>query len=218
MRSPIWLFDLDNTLHNAEAGIFQLINQAMTHYLADRLQLPLETASHLREDYWHRYGATLAGLQIHHPEINIHEFLCASHPMPEILEKLTPIQGTKPLLGRLKGRKAIFSNGPTFYVEALANALDIHRDFELLAGTDRFGLLYKPNRQAYLTVCQLLETTTQNCIMVDDNADNLYAAKALGMTTVWFGAQTHALPFIDCSVKDMSELATWAAKQNWLAV
>lgn len=73
-HSPIWLFDLDNTLHNAEAGIFYIINRAMTEYMAGRLKLSEEGASQLRQEYWHRYGATLAGLQIHHPEIDIDEF------------------------------------------------------------------------------------------------------------------------------------------------
>mgnify|MGYP006981340438 CR=1 FL=1 len=30
---PVWLFDLDNTLHHADAGIFRLINQHMTDNL-----------------------------------------------------------------------------------------------------------------------------------------------------------------------------------------
>ena len=58
---PVWLFDLDNTLHHADAGIFRLINQHMTAYLAQQLALTPEAAGRLREDYWHRYGATLAG-------------------------------------------------------------------------------------------------------------------------------------------------------------
>ena len=34
--STVWLFDLDNTLHHADAGIFQLINRHMTDYLAQK--------------------------------------------------------------------------------------------------------------------------------------------------------------------------------------
>ena len=112
--SPVWLFDLDNTLHNADAGIFYIINRAMTDYMAQRLKLSEEAASDLRQDYWHRYGATLAGLQIHHPEIDIREFLRESHPIAQILAKLQGMEGTESVLGRLKGRKAVFSNGPSF--------------------------------------------------------------------------------------------------------
>ena len=127
MNETVWLFDLDNTLHNADAGIFYLINRRMTEYLAGRLNLPEEEASRLRQDYWHRYGATLAGLQIHHPEIDVGDFLRQSHPLDEILAKLTPIEGTEETLGRLKGRKTVFSNGPSFYVRAVVNALGLEK-------------------------------------------------------------------------------------------
>ncbi|PSJ79321.1 pyrimidine 5'-nucleotidase [Neisseria iguanae] len=216
MNPPVWLFDLDNTLHNADAGVFLLINHAMTDYLAGRLNLSRDDASAIREDYWHRYGATLAGLQIHHPEVDIVEFLVKSHPMSQILEKLMPIERTQTLLGRLKGCKAVFSNGPSFYVQAVTEHLQIRDHFDLLAGTDDFGFLYKPNRQAYLAVCQRLEKTPQNCIMVDDNADNLYTAKQLGMQTVWFSHKAHDLPFVDCAAHDMAVLEMWAAQQGWL--
>ena len=213
MNDTVWLFDLDNTLHNADAGIFRLINRCMTTQMAEQLNLSAEEASHLRQDYWHRYGATIAGLQMHHPEIDIPEFLHLSHPLDEILAVLTPIAGTHAALGRLKGRKCVFSNGPSFYVQALITALGLQDAFERLAGTDDFGLLYKPNPQAYLTVCQLLDTPPENCIMVDDSADNLHAAKALGMRTVWFGAHAHPLPFVDCAATDMATLAAWGEQQ-----
>ena len=208
-HSPVWLFDLDNTLHNAEAGIFYIINRAMTEYMAGRLKLSEEAASHLRQDYWHRYGATLAGLQIHHPEVDIDEFLRESHPLKQILAKVEGMDGTDDVLGRLKGRKAVFSNGPSFYVRALIGALGLEAHFDGLFGTDDFGLLYKPDRRAYLNVCRLLATHPAACIMVDDSADNLHAAKMLGMRTVWFGRHAHPLPFTDAAVSGMAALAEW---------
>ena len=39
MRQPLWLFDLDNTLHDASSAIFPSINQAMTSYVARHLNL-----------------------------------------------------------------------------------------------------------------------------------------------------------------------------------
>ncbi|HGO7110533.1 TPA: pyrimidine 5'-nucleotidase [Neisseria meningitidis] len=206
----VWLFDLDNTLHDADAGIFTLINRAMTRYMARRLKLSESAASDLRQDYWHRYGATLAGLQIHHPEIDIAEFLRESHPIDAILTRLHGMPETQNTLSRLKGRKAVFSNGPSFYVRAVVGALGLENRFAALFGTDDFGLLYKPNPQAYLNVCRLLDVPPECCIMVDDSADNLHQAKALGMKTVRFGAKAHDLPFIDASVSDMAQLARYA--------
>ena len=214
--SPVWLFDLDNTLHNADAGIFYIINRAMTDYMAQRLKLSEEAASDLRQDYWHRYGATLAGLQIHHPEIDICEFLRESHPIAQILAKLQGMEGTESVLGRLKGRKAVFSNGPSFYVRAIIGALGLENRFDALFGTDDFGLRYKPDPQAYLTVCRLLDAAPEQCVMIDDSADNLHQAKELGMKTIWFGSKAHPLPFTDAVAKDMQALAECAEKLSAL--
>ena len=180
--------------------------------MAGRLKLSEEAASQLRQDYWHRYGATLAGLQIHHPEVDIDEFLRESHPLKQILAKVEGMDGTDDVLGRLKGRKAVFSNGPSFYVRALVEALGLEAHFDGLFGTDDFGLLYKPNPQAYLNVCRLLGVNPEQCIMVDDSADNLHQAKALGMKTVWYGEKAHPLPFADGIAKDMQDLLEFCTK------
>lgn len=209
---PCWLFDLDNTLHHADAGIFYLINHHMTAYLAHALHLTEAAASALRQEYWHRYGATLAGLQYHHPEVDVLDFLRQSHPLPDILAALKPMADVQHILPQLAGQKAVFSNGPSFYVRALCDAMNITNAFTACFGTDDFGLLYKPNPQAYLNVCRKLDVQPEHCIMVDDNADNLHAAKNLGMRTVWFGATSHALPFVDLAVVDMHSLRAASLK------
>ena len=61
-------------------AFFYLINRRMTAYLMRHLKLSESEADHLRRDYWHRYGATLAGLRLHHPEADIADFLRHSHP------------------------------------------------------------------------------------------------------------------------------------------
>lgn len=212
--SPVWLFDLDNTLHHADARIFQLINRHMTGYMARKLQLSHDEASHLRQDYWHRYGATLAGLQLHHPEIDIHDFLLQSHPLEPILAALQPMEKVSETLANLHGRKAVFSNAPSFYVAALTSAMRLGVYFDALLGTDNFGLHYKPADQAYLTVCRLLQTQPADCIMIDDSADNLHTAQKLGMRTVWFGQQSHDLPFVDFAAKDFAALQHWAQEHG----
>lgn len=213
--NPVWLFDLDNTLHHADAGIFYLINRAMTDYIQHALALSHDEANHLRQDYWHRYGATLAGLQHHHPEIDIMDFLRASHPMPPILAKLVPETHVLPTLRQLNGSKAVFSNAPSFYVHALIDAMQLTPYFSHLFGTDHFGLQYKPAPAAYLSVCQQLNTACQHCIMVDDSAANLRTAKTLGMTTVWYGKQAHELPFVDAVAHDMNALLHWANTKGY---
>ena len=74
-----WIFDLDNTLHNATAHIFPRINRAMTQYVQTHLNLSEEDANALRHTYWRRYGATILGLirrsEEHTSELQSHSFI-----------------------------------------------------------------------------------------------------------------------------------------------
>ncbi|MEN9868187.1 MAG: hypothetical protein RL748_3777, partial [Pseudomonadota bacterium] len=70
-RKPLWLFDLDNTLHDASHAIMPAIHDNMNAYLARTLgqggQLACsELVNATRQAYWHRYGATLLGMMKHH--------------------------------------------------------------------------------------------------------------------------------------------------------
>ena len=68
MRGPgtVWLFDLDDTLHDASYASMPGIHQAMGAYIQQHLGLTHEQSNALRRRYWHRYGATLLGLIRHH--------------------------------------------------------------------------------------------------------------------------------------------------------
>ena len=69
----VWLFDLDNTLYNAEAGIFYIINRAMTGIQAGRLKLSEEAASICAKIIGTDTARRLPVWQIHHPEVDIDE-------------------------------------------------------------------------------------------------------------------------------------------------
>src|SRR5690606_31897612 len=78
MAQPIWLFDLDNTLHDASHAIFPAINENMNGYIAKvlkeaGLEDTSEAANAVRILYWQRYGATLLGMVKHH-QISADEF------------------------------------------------------------------------------------------------------------------------------------------------
>ena len=64
--TKVWLFDLDNTLHNASHAAFRGIDRAMTDYIVRELEVSANDADGMRRHYWQRYGATLLGLVRHH--------------------------------------------------------------------------------------------------------------------------------------------------------
>src|SRR5690606_21218689 len=62
----VWLFDLDNTLHDCSKGIFGAIDSAMAQAVATTLNIDMDAANVLRKTYWKRYGATVIGMARHH--------------------------------------------------------------------------------------------------------------------------------------------------------
>lgn len=208
-----WLFDLDNTLHDADAGIFESINRQMTRFISNKLNVPLTEASLIRAEYWVTYGATLEGLVRHH-NIDASEFLTACHSLPEI----TPLISAEPKLrinlNRLLGSKAVFSNGPAFYVAHILDNLQITDCFEAIFGTDSLGMKLKPQPSAFHLVCEKLNTLPERCIFVDDSLANLKTAKELDMTTIWFRPNTETPDWVDCSVDNFSELLSFAEKRG----
>ncbi|MDP2707510.1 MAG: haloacid dehalogenase, partial [Burkholderiales bacterium] len=120
----VWVFDLDNTLHNASPHIFPHISRAMTAYLQTHLGLNEAEAGALRRHYWQRYGATLIGLMRHHATDPQH-FLRATHHFPELESMVVRQPALRATLTRLPGRKLVFSNSPVHYALAVLGALGI---------------------------------------------------------------------------------------------
>jgi putative hydrolase of the HAD superfamily len=204
-----WIFDLDNTLHNADAGIFPHINRSMTRYIMHRLGLDEPSAQALRQRYYRRYGATLRGLQRHHA-IDPDHFLRETHRVAELLPLMQWDRHVDTLLARLPGRKILLSNGPQAYVEQIARRMGIDRLFDALYGVERVGYRPKPHRRPFMTVCRRERLDPAHCIMVEDSLDNLLTAKSLGMRTVWMTSQARRPAYVDyriASLRDLPRLA-----------
>jgi len=180
---PVWLFDLDNTLHNATPHIFPHINRGMTEYLAQHLDVPLDEANRLRLDYWQRYGATLSGMMRHHGT-DPHHFLQHTHQFPQLHRMVVFERGLKAMLRRLPGRKIVFSNAPHQYAEAVLDVLGIRRMFDAIYAIEHLRFRPKPQIQGFLQLLKTERVAASRCIMVEDNADNLRTANSLGMRTV----------------------------------
>jgi len=106
-----WLFDLDNTLHNATPHIFPHINRSMRQYIERHLGVDESEATRIRQDYWIRYGATLRGLMRHHGTDPKH-FLWETHQFPDLRRMLDFEKPMLHILRKLPGKKILFSNAP----------------------------------------------------------------------------------------------------------
>lgn len=212
-RSRVWLFDLDNTLHNANPHIFPQINRAMTDYLMQHLALDEANADALRMSYWRRYGATLQGMLKHHGT-DPSDFLRTTHHFTDLGRMLVYEHALPPLLRSLPGRKVLFSNAPRSYASAVLGHMGVLPHFDAVFGIEALKLQPKPQRQAYHRVLQTLRLPAHRCIMVEDSLDNLRVARTLGMKSVWISAHYRKPAWVDVRLGSILELrqAIWLAR------
>jgi putative hydrolase of the HAD superfamily len=200
-----WIFDLDNTLHNASPHIFPHINRAMTEYVQIELGLDPEAASELRHHYWRRYGATLLGLMRHHGT-DPHDFLLQTHRFPDLERMLVREPQLRATLRRLPGRKYVFSNAPAHYSRAVLKALAIQDLFDTVFCIERTRFRPKPDTHGFLRLVRANHLRPQRCIMVEDTLANLRTAKNLGMTTVWVSREKRSPAYVDVKISNLTEL------------
>lgn len=203
--SPTWLFDLDNTLHDASPHIFPHINRSMRTYIEQHLGLDRAAANHLRQDYWTRYGATLLGLIRHH-DIDPEHFLWETHQFPDLKRMLAFHRPTLNALRRLPGRKLIFSNAPRHYAEAILSLTGLAPIFDAVYTIECTRFQPKPSLAGFRALLTAERLDPRYCIMVEDTLDNLRPAKRLGMKTVWVSASSRSAPFVDVKVRHVTAL------------
>ena len=201
----VWLFDLDNTLHNATPHIFPHINRSMREYIERHLGLDAAQATSLRQDYWERYGATLQGLMRHHGTDPRH-FLWETHQFPDLKRMLDFEKPTLHMLRRLPGRKIIFSNAPRHYTDAVLKLTGLERYFSSIYSVENVRFQPKPMLAGFRTLLRAEHLDPKRCIMVEDSLPNLISAKKLGMKTVWVSTGSRQSPCVDVKISSILQL------------
>ena len=185
---PVWLFDLDGTLHDVRAAIMPRINADMTRFVMDRLGVDPAEADRLRRDYWLRYGATLLGLIQHHA-VDGHEFLRETHRFPDLHRLVRRRHALIELFRRLPGRRVILTNAPRAYAEGVIARLGLAPFLDEVVCIEdmRFAGRWqpKPSVASLRRVCARLRIDPRSAVLIEDTVVNLRAARRLGMRTVF---------------------------------
>jgi putative hydrolase of the HAD superfamily len=188
VSTPIWLFDLDNTLHNASHAAFGMLDRSMTDYICRELAVDRAEADRLRRHYWDRYGATLLGLMRHHG-VRAPHFLHHTHVLPGLEGRLRTHPHDIHALARLRGPKFILTNAPLAYAERVLAALGLARLFNGVIAIEQmtmFGQLRpKPDARMLRAVAARLRVAPGRCVLVEDTLAHQKAARRVGMQTVW---------------------------------
>ncbi len=205
MSRQLWIFDLDNTLHNATPHIFPHINRSMTAYLQEHLQLDEAEANALRVHYWQRYGATLSGLIRHHGTVPEH-FLWHTHQFPELDRMVLREPRLRHVLKALPGRKVVFSNAPQHYAHAVLRLLRVDGLFDDVMAVEQTRYRPKPDHFGFMRLLKRHRVKAAQCVMIEDSLENLRAAKRLGMRTVWVNTSSQDSPSVDVKIRDVMQL------------
>lgn len=203
--SRTWLFDLDDTLHNASRHIFPQIGRSMMAYICQYLDVDEAEATRLRQKYWLRYGATLLGLMRHHG-VDPHHFLYHTHQFADLAGVVVAERQLGAMLRRLPGRKIVFSNAPLAYIESVLAIAGIRRCFDAVYSVERLRFQPKPATAGFRRLLCKEGLRASSCIMVEDTLANLMTAKKLGMKTVWVSAGTRRHPCVDVKLASVLDL------------
>lgn len=188
MSQRVWLFDLDNTLHDASHAAFGATNVAMTDYIVEQLGLQRDEAATLRQHYWTHYGATLLGLIRHH-DVKASHFLEQTHRLPGLEERLRTCSHDRAALKRLKGRRFILTNAPRDYALRVLNTLRLADCFEGVISIEDMRMFGharpKPDARMFRYMAARLKVRPCQCVLVEDTLEHQKSARGVGMKTAW---------------------------------
>lgn len=176
-----WVFDLDNTLYPSQANLFAQVDDRMTRYFADLLDVEDDIARRVQKDYYAQYGTSLRGLMTRH-DIDVDHFLHFVHDID--LSALAPCTHLRRHIDTLPGRKFVFTNGSMGHAERVVEARGLTGIFDGLYDIAAGDLLPKPDRKAYERFLERFDIDPNTAAMFEDLPRNLEAPHQLGMATV----------------------------------
>jgi putative hydrolase of the HAD superfamily len=157
-RGPVWLFDLDNTLHNASHAAFGHINQLMTAYIVREL---------VKAAHFLHHTHLLPGLE------------ARVHGHPHDFAALRRLKGRRYILTNAPAdytARVLGVLGIATWFDGILSIEDMHM----------FGdLRPKPDARMLRRTAVKLGVTPARCVLVEDTLEHQKAARRVGMKTVW---------------------------------
>ena len=200
-----WIFDLDNTLHDAEKKIFPIINQKINNYISEELNISFSEADTMRQKYWNEYGATLEGLIKHHG-INPTEFLENTHTIIDFEGLVSPMKNVVKVLSSISERKILYTNAPRNYTNRVIKVCQIEDYFDGIFTIEDSNFKPKPSNESMRIF--LNKFKIKKAYFVDDVKENLETANQFGISTIWLTNEFEHPSYIDKKISTLRDLIT----------
>lgn len=210
------LFDLDNTLYAADQDLFSLIDVRINRYMEEIVAIAADQVDDLRRLYWRDYGATLQGLIRHH-NVNPEDYLDYVHAV-DVGSRLGPDEELRRVLETMPVPSYVFTNACRAHAERVLEALGLDGLFADVFDIRVDDYQPKPNPGPYRQVLSRLNLTGEQCVMVEDQPQNLKTAKHFGMRTILVGGQestghSYIDVWLPCSARIGGIIEQWRGKQ-----
>ncbi len=186
MKIKTIFFDLDGTLYPHNNGMWSAISENMNSFMKNRLNIPIENITSLRETYFKEYGTTLRGLQDNF-KIDTEEYLEKTHDIP-LDQYLEYDHNLDTILELLPQKKWVFTNSDFRHSSRVLKALGIEKHFDGIIDVWATDFRPKPESYAFHKALEISSSnSTGSCMFFDDIPKNLITAKSLGIKTVLVG-------------------------------
>ena len=100
---------------------------------------------------------------------------------------MPPPPALAPAIGRLPGRKLVYTNGSREHARRVTRACGLDGGFDALYGFEDAGYVPKPEAEAFAAVFALDGLAPARAAMFEDDPRNLEVPHGLGMRTVLVG-------------------------------
>ena len=186
MRFTTIFFDLDDTLYPSSTGLWKGIKDRMNLYMRERLGIPEENVSQLREQYFKMYGTTLQGLQKRH-NVDKDDFLAFVHDLP-LKDYLTPNPNLREVIASLQTRNLIFTNADVNHARRVLAALQLDDLFQTIIDVNAVAPYCKPMPESFAIAMELAdEPDPRKCVVIDDLPRTTRVALDVGMASLLYG-------------------------------
>jgi len=199
-----WIFDLDNTLYEPGARLFDQIEARMTEFVSRRLWVDAAEARRVSDEYWTNHGATLKGLMLRDgmlPE----PFLAFTHDID--VSALTENAELRAAILRLPGRKVVYTNGSRRHALRVTERLGLRDLFDAFYAIEDGDFAPKPTSDGFARIIRMDGMDPTRAAMVEDDVRNLQIPKQLGMATIWLTHGRNVAPapdFVDIVADELT--------------
>lgn len=197
MIHKTYLIDLDNCLYDAreQINLVSGLEKRVTSWIKNKLKVDELTAQERKQDLYNSFGGAplcfvKSGLIRSKSELS--ECINFINGLPISGMKSDPKLSTSLL--NFNNEKYVFTSSPKSYAKQVIKHLGIYDYFDGIIDIFDTEMLFKDNPDIYSILPKLIRKQLYQCVLVEDNEQNLLTAKKAGIGNCVL--VTHGKPYV----------------------